>query len=80
MSDELHINSHDDHVPTDASVDDEFEEISSDEVDRVVAVLDDLIETVQSENIQALLEEASNSIFALVYDDTDLESAHDEAA
>ena len=67
-------------VPAEASAEDDFEEISSDEVDRVVAVLDDLIETVQSENIQALLEDASNSIFSLVYDEEDLEGVHDEAA
>ncbi|MBX3438549.1 MAG: hypothetical protein KF861_13740 [Planctomycetaceae bacterium] len=75
MSDDLSINPE----PVD-SVDDEFEEISSDEVDRVCAVLDELIETVHSENIQAYLEECSNNIFSLVYDSGDFESARDEAA
>lgn len=72
MSEELSINPE--------PMDDEFEEISSDEVDRVCAVLDDLLETVQSENIQAYLEECSNNIFALVYDDEDFEGTRDEAA
>lgn len=75
MADELSINPE----PINPA-DDEFEEISSDEVDRVCAVLDDLLETVQSENIQAYLEECSNNIFALVYDAEDFEGAHDEAA
>lgn len=76
MSEEL--NPHSPHI--DLSAEDEFEEISSDEVDRVCAVLDDLIETVQSENIQAFLEECSNNIFALVYEDEDFDHTHDEAA
>ncbi|MDA0834289.1 MAG: hypothetical protein O2955_12960 [Planctomycetota bacterium] len=48
--------------------DEEFEEITSDEVDRVVAALDDLIEICQSENIKFFLEEAASSIFHLVYE------------
>lgn len=49
----------------------EFEEISSDEVDRVVDELEELMETVESENIRAALEEAMTSVFYLVYDSTD---------
>ena len=49
--------------------DQEFEEISSDEVDRVVEVLDGLIENIQSENIKHYLEEASSNIYYLVYED-----------
>ena len=52
----------------------EYEDISSDEVDRVVAELEKLIESVQSENIQAHLEEALNNIFYLVYEDEDEEA------
>lgn len=52
----------------------EYEEISSDEVDRVVAELEKLIGTVQSENIQAYLEEALNSIYYLVYEDEEDEA------
>jgi hypothetical protein len=50
---------------------DEFEEITSDEVDRVVEQLEKLMETVSSENIKAYLEEAVNNIFFLLYDDED---------
>jgi hypothetical protein len=59
---------------------DDWEEISSDEVDRVVAALDQLIESVQSENIRMFLSEASDSIFGLVYDDDSFSDSHDEAA
>lgn len=47
----------------------EYEEISSEEVDRVVEALDHLIEMVQSENIKHYLEEAASSIYYLVYED-----------
>ncbi len=47
----------------------EYEEISSEEVDRVVEALDHLIELVQSENIKHYLEEAASSIYYLVYED-----------
>jgi len=54
---------------------DEFEEISSEEVDRAVEALDRLIAGVQSENIKHYLEEAASNIYYLVYeqeiDDTD---------
>ncbi|MCA9073633.1 MAG: hypothetical protein KDA93_01270 [Planctomycetaceae bacterium] len=78
MSDELSINSEEIELSSDAAGDEEFEEISSDEVDRVVEAIDELIATIQSENIQAILEDASNSIFALVYDEEDLEAMEDE--
>ncbi len=64
--------------PADEGADDEFEEISSEEVDRVCAILDDLIDSVASENIQAYLEEAANQILSLVYDECDLEGVADE--
>lgn len=78
MSDELSINSEELEISSDASGEEEFEEISSDEVDRVVEAIDELIATIDSENIQAILEEASNTIFALVYDEEDLETVEDE--
>ena len=53
--------------------DQEFEEICSDEVDRVVETLDNLIENTQSENIKNFLEEASSNIYYLVYEDDDVE-------
>lgn len=49
----------------------EFEEISSEEVDRVVEALDRLMEGVQSENIKHYLEEAASNIYYLVYEDED---------
>lgn len=52
----------------------EFEEICSDEVDRVVEGIDALIENVQSENIKHYLEEASSNIYYLVYEDEDAEA------
>ena len=61
---------------------DEFEEISSEEVDRAVEALDRLIAGVQSENIKHFLEEAASNIYYLVYeqevDETD--EAIDQAA
>lgn len=48
--------------------DEEYEEITSEEVDRVVAALDDLMESTDSQNIRAFLEEAATSIYCLVYD------------
>lgn len=56
----------------------EYEEISSDEVDNVVAALEQLGETVTSDTIKALIEECSNSIYYLVYEDE--EGALGEAA
>jgi hypothetical protein len=53
----------------------EFEEISSDEVDRVVETLDSLIESVESENIKHYLEEASSNIYYLVYEDSEEDTA-----
>jgi hypothetical protein len=47
----------------------EYEEITSDEVDRVVEELERLSESVQSENIKSYIEDAINSIFFLVYDE-----------
>ena len=49
----------------------EMEEITSDEVDRVVAELERLIESTESENIQTYLEDAMNSIYYLIYDEAD---------
>ncbi len=48
---------------------DEYEEISSEEVDRVVEALEELTETVTSENIRTYLEDVTNTIYTLVYDE-----------
>lgn len=62
---------------TASEADDDYEEITSDEVDRVVAALDDLMESTDSLNIRSYLEEAATSIYCLVYDadEDDLEEA-----
>lgn len=62
------------------STDTDFEEICSDEVDRVVEILDGLIENSQSENIKHLLEEASSNIYYLVYEDEELPETLEQAA
>ncbi len=53
----------------------EFEEITSDEVDRVVDGLERLAATIDSENIRLILENASNDVWYLVYDDEDVAEA-----
>lgn len=63
---------------SDVNEEQEFEEICSDEVDRVVEVLDNLIENTQSENIKHLLEEASSAIYYLVYEDEEAEAESEE--
>jgi hypothetical protein len=54
--------------------DDDFEEISSDEVDRVVEALETLAATAESENIRYFLEEATLKIYLLVYGDDEQQS------
>ncbi len=56
----------------------EYEEISSDEVDRVVASLEELMESTTSDNIRTHLEEAMNAVFYLVYDENDLEDEEED--
>jgi hypothetical protein len=46
----------------------EYEEITSDEVDSVIEQRERVMETVQSENIKSYLEDAINNIFFLVYE------------
>lgn len=65
---------------SDITQEQDFEEICSDEVDRVVEVLDNLIENTQSENIKHLLEEASSAIYYLVYEDEEEEGGLEQAA
>ena len=76
MSEELNFDA-DDLAAPDAAADDDYEEISSDEVDRVVEALETLMATVDSENIRYFLEEATNSIYLLIYDD---DATSDDAA
>jgi hypothetical protein len=51
--------------------DEEFEEITSEEVDRVMELLEGVAASVQSQNILTILNEASDSIYELVYDEED---------
>lgn len=69
MSEDLNYDADDLAAPDELAADDDYEEISSDEVDRVVEVLETLLATVDSENIRYYLEEATNSIYLLIYDD-----------
>jgi hypothetical protein len=57
---------------------DEYEEITSEDVDRVIAGLETLMSQTKSENIRAYLAEAADQIFDLVYGD-DAEVIEDEA-
>ncbi len=59
--------------------DEEYEVITSEEVDRILDGLDALIGSTQSENIRLFLEEAANNIFSLVYSD-DEDAGQEEAA
>ncbi len=66
--------------PVLAQDEDEYEEISSEEVDRVVASLEDLMMAVESENIRHLLEAAAQEIHCLVYEADDEDEYYAEAA
>jgi hypothetical protein len=57
----------------DLETSEEYEEITSDEVDSVVEELEALAERVSSENIQSYLEQACQQIHELVYDEEDEE-------
>jgi len=56
-------------------MDGEYEEISTEEVDRVVAALELLSGSIASETIKSILEGASNEIYYLVYEDDGLSEA-----
>ena len=60
--------------------DQEFEEINSDEIDRIVEVLDNLIEGVDSDNVKHYLEEASSNIYYLIYEDSEDEATEEVVA
>ncbi len=74
MSEEL-FNDENESLELNTEAGEEFEEISSEEVDRVVAALEGLIESTPSENICTYLEEALNSIYYLVYDEDEDDDA-----
>ena len=49
--------------------DGDYEEITTEEVDRVVAALELLSDSIASETIQSILEGCSSEIYNLVYED-----------
>ena len=61
---------------------DEYEEITSEEVDRIVESLELLISQSTSENIRAYLEEAADNVYNLVYgeDEDSADYQQEEAA
>jgi hypothetical protein len=78
MSDDARLDP-EDTAPVDDGDDKDYEEITSDEVDRVVEALETLMATVDSENIRFYLEEATSAVYHLIYED-DEEELQDEAA
>ena len=69
----------DEHLENELDLSDEYEEICSDEVDRVVETLDQLAESVSSENIRTMLEETSQNIYGLIYEEEDDIEADDSS-
>ena len=57
----------------------EDEEISTDEVDRVLESLTNLLESVESTTVHEHLEEAYNQIFSLVYEEEGVEEGEDDS-
>jgi len=55
----------------DLETSEEYEEITSDEVDSVVENLEELADCVSSQNIRAYLDLACQQIYCLVYDEED---------
>lgn len=60
--------------------DDEYEVITSEEVDQVLDQLDQMIQSVESDNVRSILEEAADQIYCLIYSDDEEESQESEAA
>ena len=56
------------------------EDISTDEVDRVLETVTSLLESVESATIHEYLEEAYNHIFSLVYEEEEAEDGTEEVA
>lgn len=69
-----------DHQPTLPleSAEDDYEIITSEEVDGILDSLESLIASTTSENIRSYLEEAADQIYSLVYSEDD--QAAEEAA
>lgn len=56
-----------------------YEVITSDEVDKVVSAIEQLMKRVQSENIRTILDEAADEVYSLVYSEAS-EELESEAA
>lgn len=78
MSEEFDIDSESQVEASQADTSEEYEEISSEEVDRIVEALENLSESTTSENIKTYLEEALNGVYYLVYDEEDEEDESSE--
>lgn len=65
-------------MSNDPNLEEEYEEIDIDEVDRVITALDQLIQSVESETIRAYLETTAEEISYLV-DDEDEEATPGES-
>lgn len=50
-----------------------YEIINSNEVDKIVSAIEELMPTIQSENIRQVLDAAADEIYGLVYTDTSIE-------
>lgn len=62
----------------DAEYEEVEEEIGTEEVDRVLESLTNLLETVESATVHEYLEETYNQIFSLIYEEGDPEEASEE--
>ncbi len=58
-------------IPDQENADEEYEVITSEEVDRVLDALEELTNSVESENIKVSLQEAADTIYRLIYEDED---------
>ena len=65
-------------LPQEEAGDSEYEEISYEEVDRICASLEELRDTVESQNIKVCLDDAINSVYYLVYDEADEDDGEDQ--
>lgn len=52
-----------------------YEIINSQEVDKVVAAMEELMATIQSENIRQILDEAAYEVYNLIYSESSFEDA-----
>lgn len=59
-------------------IDEEYEEICGEEVDRVVEALEQLITTVNSENIKSYLDEALNEIYYLIHEEGEEDEEYED--